>query len=65
MGEPALTSSLALAVGFAALGFSGFAPTAHFGTLVSLGALAALGADLLLLGALWIPAGAVRRPRPR
>ena len=51
---PALQSALALALGFAALGLSGFAPTAHFGILVSLGVLAAAWADLVLLPALWI-----------
>jgi len=54
VGSAALVSSLALTVGFAVLSLSGFAPTARFGLLCSVGALFALIADLVLLPALWI-----------
>jgi len=55
VGEAAWVSTLALAAGFGCLGVSGFAPTAHFGTLVALGTLFALLADLAVLPALWVP----------
>jgi len=54
VGEPALVSTLSLTIGFAALASSGFAPTARFGFLVSVGVAAALCADLLVLPALWL-----------
>ena len=61
VGEAAWSSSLALAAGFATLGLSGFVPTAHFGLLVSVGALLALVADLAFLPALWSPSARGRR----
>ncbi len=49
----AAISSSALALGFATLVCSGFAPTARFGLLTAIGACAALVADLVVLPALW------------
>jgi predicted RND superfamily exporter protein len=54
VGEPALTSTLALALGFGALAFSEFVPTARFGTLVGIGVLTAAFSDFVLLPALWL-----------
>ena len=54
VGEAASTSSLALGLGFLSLTLSGFAPTASFGLLCSLGSLAALSSDLILFPALWL-----------
>jgi predicted RND superfamily exporter protein len=54
VGGAALASTLALAVGFAALAASDFAPTARFGGLTALGVLAAFVGDFLVLPALWI-----------
>lgn len=54
VGGAAAVSSVALALGFASLGLSGFAPTARFGLLCSLGAGVAWFGDILLLPALWL-----------
>jgi len=61
VGQAAAVSSAALALGFASLGASGFAPTERFGMLCAAGSLAALWANLVLLPALWVrpPARAV------
>lgn len=58
VGTAATISSLALAMGFASLGLSGFAPTARFGLLCATGAVGALVSNLLFLPALWV--GSVR-----
>ena len=55
VGEAALVSTVALALGFLSLAASGFAPTARFGALCSIGSVAALAGDLILLPSLWIP----------
>lgn len=52
VGGAASVGSISLALGFGALLLSGFAPTARFGGLCAVGALAAWAADLLLLPAL-------------
>ncbi len=52
VAEPAFLGGAALALGFAGLAFSGFAPTAHFGLLVAAGVAAAVVADFVLLPAL-------------
>lgn len=52
VAEPAFLGGAALALGFAGLAFSGFAPTAHFGLLVATGVGAAVIADFALLPAL-------------
>ena len=52
VGGAASVGSVSLALGFATLLLSGFAPTARFGGLCAVGALAAWAADLLLLPAL-------------
>jgi predicted RND superfamily exporter protein len=67
VGGAAAVSSLALALGFASLGLSGFAPTARFGLLCALGAGVAWAGDLLLLPALWIrsPDSGDRAPQRR
>ncbi|MBW2282652.1 MAG: MMPL family transporter, partial [Deltaproteobacteria bacterium] len=54
VADAAVISSLALALGFMTLALSGFAPTARFGILCSLGALCALASDLIVLPALWV-----------
>jgi len=54
VGTAATVSSLALAMGFASLGLSGFAPTARFGLLCATGAAGALLSNLLFLPALWV-----------
>jgi len=54
VGEPAAISSVALALGFLSIAFSGFLPTARFGVLCAVGSLAALAGDLIFLPALWI-----------
>ncbi len=54
VGPPAAAGALALALGFASLVLSGFAPTARFGLLTALGALGSLLGDLVLLPALWL-----------
>ncbi|MEE8105000.1 MAG: MMPL family transporter [Planctomycetota bacterium] len=54
VGRAAAVSSGALALGFASLAISGFAPTARFGMLCALGAAFALVSDLVLLPALWV-----------
>jgi uncharacterized protein len=61
VGEPALASSCALALGFGALALSTFAPTARFGTLVATGVLAAALSDFVLLPALWLSKGRAKR----
>ncbi|MFT7676799.1 MAG: putative RND superfamily exporter protein [Planctomycetota bacterium] len=52
VGGAASIGSVSLALGFGTLLLSGFAPTARFGGLCAVGALAAWAADLLLLPAL-------------
>lgn len=52
VGGAASVASVSLALGFGILLLSGFAPTARFGGLCAVGALAAWAADLLLLPAL-------------
>ena len=54
VGQAAAVSSAALALGFASLAASGFAPTERFGALCAAGSLAALWANLVLLPALWV-----------
>jgi len=65
VGRAAAVSSGALALGFASLAISGFAPTARFGMLCALGAAAALVSDLVLLPALWVRRGHDGRVRVR
>lgn len=60
VGEAAAISSMALVIGFLSLALAGFAPTARFGLLASLGAAGALVADLVFLPALWIRPREVR-----
>lgn len=54
VGQAAFASSAALALGFAALALSAFAPTARFGLLCAIGMVAALVSDLVVLPALWV-----------
>ncbi|MFT5288575.1 MAG: putative RND superfamily exporter protein [Planctomycetota bacterium] len=54
VGPPAVASAAALALGFACLALSGFAPMARFGLLTACGALGSLFGDLILLPALWL-----------
>ncbi len=60
VGTAAFISSAALFLGFGALAFSGFAPTARFGALAALGCAAAFASDMIVLPAVW-----VRRDRGR
>lgn len=52
VGQPVVSTSLALSIGFGALALSPWASVAHFGLLAALAILAALVADLLVLPAL-------------
>jgi hypothetical protein len=58
-GRPTLLTSAILAGGFAALAFSDFQPTAHFGALVALTVVSAVFADLIVLPAALVRFGAV------
>jgi predicted RND superfamily exporter protein len=58
VGGPAVAGITILAVGFGCLALADFQPTARFGTLAALGLLGALFADLVVIPALWIQAGA-------
>ncbi len=64
VGPAAWTSALALAGGFAVLTLSGFEPTGRFGLLCSVGVLAALAGDLLLLPALMLEGRRADPPGP-
>lgn len=70
VGEAAAVSSLALALGFAVLAFSGFPPTSRFGLLTGIGAFASMVSNLFVLPAFlnsaWqLPFSANKTNRPR
>jgi predicted RND superfamily exporter protein len=60
-GRAIALTSLILVAGFAALAFSGFQPTAHFGLLVCAAVAAAVLADLLILPAALLHLGGASR----
>jgi predicted RND superfamily exporter protein len=62
-GRAIALTSLILVAGFAALAFSGFQPTAHFGLLVCAAVAAAVLADLLILPAALLHLGGASRFR--